>query len=122
METDKKTIGQIGEDISVQFLKENGYEIIKRNYRFGNKGEIDIIAKDSSNDYLVFVEVKTRLNLEFGEPEYGVTLNKVKQLRKLAAAYFYENEITEIDCRFDVIAIILQKNLPPKINHIINAF
>lgn len=122
MESNKKDIGKIGEEIAVNFLKENGYEILIRNYRFGKSGEIDIIIKDPWKNQLVFVEVKTRANLEFGEPEYGVTSSKIKQIRKLASAYFYEKEIAECDCRFDVIAVSLQGKLPPKINHIVNAF
>lgn len=122
MESNKKDIGKIGEEIAVNFLKENGYEILIQNYRFGKSGEIDIIIKDPWKNQLVFVEVKTRANLEFGEPEYGVTSSKIKQIRKLASAYFYEKEIAECDCRFDVIAVSLQGKLPPKINHIVNAF
>lgn len=122
MESNKKDIGKIGEEIAVNFLQENGFEILIRNYRFGKTGEIDVIIEDPWKNQLVFVEVKTRANLEFGEPEYAVTKSKIKQLRKVASAYFYEKEIQEQDCRFDVIAITLQGKLPPKINHIKNAF
>lgn len=115
----KKDIGNYGEKIATDFLIEKGFKIIEQNYHFGH-GEIDIIAKD--NNVLVFVEVKTRKNLEFGDPILAVTKNKQRQLKKIAEAYLYEKEITNTDCRIDVIGILLYKNLPPKITYIENAF
>jgi putative endonuclease len=114
-----KQTGDRGEDIACDFLLKNNYEIVERNFRFGH-GEIDIVAKH--NDILVFVEVKTRKNLEFGVPELAVTKSKQKQIRKIAEAYLYEKNIADLDCRIDVLAILLKKNLPPEINHIENAF
>ncbi|MCB9210300.1 MAG: YraN family protein [Ignavibacteriales bacterium] len=119
METNKKQIGDKGEDLAIEMLVNENYEIVERNYRFGH-GEIDIIAK--KNDILVFIEVKTRKNLEYGMPELAVTKNKQRQIRKIAEAYLYEKKISDIDCRIDVIAILIKKNLPPEINHIENAF
>ena len=114
-----KKFGERGEDIAVDFLKEKGFQIIERNYRYGH-GEIDIVAKDKDN--LVFIEVKTRKNLEFGPPELTVTKSKQRQIRKIAELYLYEKKIKDTFCRIDVIAILIQKNIPPKITHIINAF
>ncbi|MBL1215088.1 MAG: YraN family protein [Ignavibacteriae bacterium] len=115
----KQTIGKIGEDLAEEYLLNKGYKILQRNYRYGH-GEIDIIAKDKN--ILVFIEVKTRNNLEFGPPELAVTKNKQRQIRKIAESYLYEKEIKETDCRIDVIAILLIKNQDPQINHIVNAF
>lgn len=117
--SNSKSLGKIGEDIAEELLRSKGYKIIKRNFRFG-KGEIDIIAKDG--DCLVFVEVKSRKNLDFGEPEYSITKSKQKQLKKIAEAYFYINGIDEQLCRFDVITIVGEKREEMKINHIENAF
>lgn len=117
-----KGLGDRGEEIAVELLTEKGYEIIERKYRYSNKGEIDIIAKDSVTSYNVFVEVKTRYNLEFGEPEFAITKNKIRQLRKMAEAYLYDKNITEAECRFDVITVLLSDKSKPVINHIVNAF
>jgi len=59
----KKELGEKGEQLAVDFLIENGFEIIERNYRYGH-GEIDIIAKDPSDNFTAFIEVKTRQNLD----------------------------------------------------------
>ena len=117
----KKELGEKGEQLAVDFLIENGFEIIERNYRYGH-GEIDIIAKDPSDGFTAFVEVKTRQNLEFGEPEYAITKNKQRQIKKMAELYLYDKEIEELDCRFDVIAVLLEDINNPSINHYVNAF
>ena len=116
----KKT-GDKGEDLAVELLEAKGYTIIKRNYRYG-KGEIDIIAKDSQEEGLVFIEVKSRKSLEYGSPEEAITKNKIKQLKRIAELYLYENEIKEILCRFDVIAILMLPGQKPQIEHYVNAF
>jgi putative endonuclease len=116
-----KKVGDEGEETAVEYLSSKGYKIIERNYRYG-KGEIDIIAKDPEKNFLVFVEVKSRKNLEYGEPEYAITKNKIRQVKKIAEAYLYENEISEIDCRFDVVAVLFRSKIKPLINHYENAF
>ena len=117
----KKELGEKGEQLATDFLIEKGFEIIERNYRYGH-GEIDIIAKDLSDGFTVFIEVKTRQNLDYGAPEYAITKNKQKQIKKMAELYLYDKEIEELDCRFDVIAVLLEDNNNPSIKHYINAF
>ncbi|HAB54380.1 MAG: YraN family protein [Ignavibacteria bacterium RIFOXYB2_FULL_35_12] len=116
----KKT-GDKGEELAVELLESKSYTIIKRNYRYG-KGEIDIIAKDPQEEGLVFIEVKSRKSLEYGSPEEAITKNKIKQLKRIAELYLYENEIKEILCRFDVIAILMLPGEKPQIEHYVNAF
>lgn len=115
----KQNVGQLGEDLAVKYLKNNGYEIIERNYRYGH-GEIDIIAKD--NEMLVFVEVKYRRSLEYGTPENSITEYKKKQIRKIAEAYLWQKEIEGVECRIDVISILHYSNSEPEITHYKNAF
>jgi putative endonuclease len=121
MKLDKKELAKRGEDLAAKILSEKGYEIIERNYRFSH-GEIDIIAIDPKNNCTVFVEVKARQNLEYGEPEYAITKTKQKQIRKLAELYLYDKEIKELDCRFDVFAILFEDLDKPVVNHYENAF
>lgn len=117
--SNKKDIGKEGEEIAAKFLTEKGFEIVERNYQYGH-GEIDIVANDK--EILVFVEVKTRLNLEYGEPEYAINKKKIQQIKKMAELYLFDKEISEADCRFDVIAILLDNKSNPKITHYENAF
>jgi putative endonuclease len=119
MKEDAKESGRRGEELACTFLVKKGYDIVKRNFRFGH-GEIDIIAR--KEDLLIFVEVKTRTNYEFGEPELAITKSKQKQIIKIAKAYLYINEIYNMQCRFDVVAIMLEKYKEPRLNHIENAF
>ena len=119
MSLTSKELGRLGEEVALQFLKEKGYEIVELNYRYG-KGEIDIIAKDGEET--VFIEVKARQNLEMGDPVYGVTPGKVKQIKKIAELYLIDKEIDEIDCRFDVVTVLLRGKGKPLIEHYINAF
>ncbi len=121
MRLSKEELAKKGEQMAADFLKENGFEIIERNYRHGH-GELDIIAVDSKDGFTVFVEVKTRQNLYFGEPEYAITKSKQRQVKKVAELYLYDKEIDEINCRFDVIAILLEDENNPVINHYENAF
>ena len=121
MPLSSKELGKKGEEIAGKLLTEKGYEILERNYRFGH-GEIDIIAKDPKDSYTVFVEVKARQNLEYGEPEYAVTKNKQKQIKKMAELYLFDKEILEMECRFDVVTVLLQGKGKPIVNHYENAF
>jgi putative endonuclease len=98
----KKKIGNIGEDVAVQFLVKNGYEILIRNYYY-NHGEIDVVAKEG--DVLTFIEVKTRRSKKFGAPEEAVTPKKQELIRRTAEGYVAEKGIADIECRFDVVAV-----------------
>jgi putative endonuclease len=121
MRLSREELAKKGEQIAADFLEEKGFEIIERNYRYGH-GELDIIAVDPSDGFMVFVEVKTRQNLYFGEPEYAITKSKQRQVKKVAELYLYDKEIENVNCRFDVIAILLEDDDNPVINHYENAF
>jgi putative endonuclease len=118
MKTVKMSRGECGEDLAVDFLVKKGYRILQRNYRYGH-GEIDIIAEWKNE--LVFVEVKTRLSKEYGDPEDAVTVRKRLTLRNTAEGFMFENNIADQICRFDVIAIEYDRG-QPVIRHLEDAF
>ncbi len=118
MHRNRKSLGNLGEDLAVQYLMKNNYKILQRNYRHLS-GEIDIIA--SKDDLLIFVEVKTARSRSFGNPETWVNEHKQQQIGRVAEIYLQENEIYDVDCRFDVIAVTFVQN-QPRIKHIKNAF
>jgi putative endonuclease len=110
-------LGKEGEELVAQFLADQGFRILHRNWRFG-KDELDIVAE--TDTHLVFVEVKTRSNIIFGEPEEAVTKKKQRFLIRAANAYIEKNNCTK-EARFDIISVILPSH-PPHINHIQDAF
>ena len=55
--------GRSGEEIAAEYLKKHGYEILDKNFTT-EIGEIDIVA--AHGGYIVFVEVKARLNDKAG--------------------------------------------------------
>jgi len=94
-------LGKLGENLAVDFLIENGFNILERNWR-NRFEEIDIIAiKDS---FLVIVEVKMRTNINYGSPEDAISLRKQRNLVSAAEAYIREKN-SDLETRFDVIAI-----------------
>ncbi|MEK7522710.1 MAG: YraN family protein [Patescibacteria group bacterium] len=85
-------IGQIGEELACQYLLNNKYEIIDRNYR-EKWGEVDIICKDRDG-VLVFVEVKTLRKSDFLNPEENLHSSKLKKIKR--TAYLYANSHPEL--------------------------
>ena len=77
--TDKKTIGNLGEELATEILKANGYYIIRRNFSCPY-GEIDIVA--IKNKVLSFIEVKTRSSNQYGAPSEAVDLKKKKTYKE----------------------------------------
>jgi len=100
----KRQFGNIGEEISCNYLENLGYQIIDRNF-ICRQGEIDIVAKDK--DEYVFIEVKTRSNLCYGRPREAVNDNKQKHIYKSTKYYLYRNRLNDVFVRFDVIEIYL---------------
>jgi putative endonuclease len=107
-------LGKRGEIEAVKYLKKQGYKIIDKNYR-AQKNEADIIAYE--NNVLVFIEVKTRTNENYGRPCEAVGLKKQNGYIEIAKEYIYKNKLEDIDVRFDIIEI-----LNNEINHIKNAY
>lgn len=110
--------GKGAEEIAEKYLVEKGFKIIERNYFF-DRGEIDLIAND--NGIIVFIEVKSRKSVEYGEPEDSITIGKRRQIRKVAEGYLYEKNISGVEARFDVVAIKWESG-KPVINYYKNAF
>lgn len=108
--------GKLGEEIAQKYLISKGGKILEKNYRT-KIGEIDLIVK--LNGELVFVEVKSRSNINYGYPSESVNYNKRRKIVNVAKFYILENCLHNISIRFDVIEIYLKNN---KVNHIINAF
>lgn len=115
---DHNELGIKGEQIAVDFLIKKGYKIIDRNYRF-KKWEVDIIAEQNKGE-LVVVEVKTRNSDYLASASETVSRGKQSSIVKIANEFIQEKDL-DVECRFDVISIILN-NKEQKIEHIEDAF
>ena len=100
----KKELGNIGEQIAVEYLEKNNYQILKRNF-YCRQGEIDIIAKDKKE--IVFIEVKTRSNLKYGRPAEAVNTQKLQHMKLL---YLFQDWLKFMDYRLMQIRHLLIKH------------
>jgi putative endonuclease len=95
-------LGEEGESIARSFLIKQGYKILATNWRY-HKGEIDIIA--AIDDFIVFVEVKSRSSYYFGDPEDSIGIRKLRLLFDTADRFMQVREIA-LEARYDVISVV----------------
>lgn len=108
--------GKLGENIALKYIVSKGGKIIEQNYRT-KIGEVDLIVK--LNGELVFVEVKSRSNINYGYPAEAVDYKKRRKITNVAKYYILNNSLENLSIRFDVIEVYFKEK---KINHIVNAF
>ena len=108
-----KQLGSHGEDLALEFLKEKGYKLLKRNLKLFC-GEIDLLMEQKNT--LVIVEVKTKTSRDFGTPQDEIDYFKKKKLVQLGKALWQIYPGHSI--RIDVVAVDEKEN---KMDHIINA-
>ncbi len=101
---DRQEVGRLGEKAAQKFLKKRGYRIRETGFRCRH-GEIDIIAE--RKDCLVFVEVRTKSNLDFGTPEESITQAKKGRLIASALSYSTSHRNLPTLWRIDVVAVEL---------------
>lgn len=114
---DHNLLGKNGENLAENYLRQKGYQVLERNWIY-NKQEIDIIA--SIDEFIVFVEVKTRSTEIWGNPEEAVSDTKIKRIVNAADFYIKEHDIEKF-ARFDIIGIITNKQ-KTQIMHFEDAF
>lgn len=114
----KSQKGKWGESLAFQWLTENDYQIIQRNWFFGH-AEIDLIAWHFQT--LVFVEVRLLHQQNKFLPENTVGFSKRKKIASAAAA-FSEKTNYQGDIRFDIVGITFGKGKKPEIRHFPDAF
>lgn len=110
---EKRKLGFFGEERAVKYLKKNGYKILHRNFKCPF-GEVDVIAQ--KDDFVCFIEVKTRSSDYFGAPNEAV--NATRQSRyKNCARYYFADKGMDFIVRFDIIEVTKDG-----ITHLDNAF
>ncbi len=113
-------LGIWGEQYATNYLRDEGYEIIARNWRIGHR-DIDIIARSPDNTTVVFVEVKTRTNDVITKPEDAVNLKKIRNIGLAANAYVKQMNVVDM-IRFDIITIVGNNDNNAQLEHIKDAF
>ncbi len=108
----KIELGQKGEKIAADFLENSGYTILKQNYMIGHS-DIDILAQ--FNNFLVFVEVRTKSREDQGMPEETLTAKKLHRMKYTAELYIAINHYEGL-ARLDAVCIILDDS--DRINHL----
>ena len=106
----RRNTGILGEKLARDFLETRGYKIIETNYRCSD-GEVDIIAEH--DDYLVFVEVRTKTSRSFGIPEESITPTKKERLKAVAFQYQQTHENLPQLWRIDFVAVELSREKRP---------
>lgn len=115
-----KIIGDYGEGLACNYLIQNEYKILCRNYRT-RFGEIDIIALKGK--VLHIFEVKSRYSLKFGFPSECINKIKMQNIITTTQQYIYEYKFFKTNVEFDLIEIVLNyDNDNFIINHIKNIF
>jgi putative endonuclease len=94
-------IGKAGEKLAAQYLAQNGFTILHRNWRCGHE-EIDLIA--IKNNLLHFVEVKYRSANYYGHPEEAVNKKKLRVLLRGIDQFLYQHPQYN-DFRLDILSI-----------------
>lgn len=107
-------LGRIGENIIADYITKLGYKVVERNFAC-NQGEIDIIAKDKEE--LVFIEVKTRTDISYGEASEAVTNTKKRHLINSIKYYIYKQKLENQPIRIDVAEVYINKG-KGKVNYI----
>lgn len=100
----RRARGVAGERAAERLLRRQGYRIRERNWR-GTRGEIDLIATHQGD--LVIVEVKARVSAGYGGPVAAVGPDKQRRLSRLLDQYLLTLDNPSINCRFDIVAMIV---------------
>ena len=119
MGNERSAFARRGEAIATEELVRRGYRVVERNCR-SRWGELDVVAYDG--DTLVFVEVKARRAVQFGDPAYAVDGRKQRRIVRLARRYLSRRRLGEPACRFDIVVIDERAAWTPRVEVIPNAF
>ena len=106
-------LGKWGEDAVAEYLQRKGLTILERDWHSGHR-DIDIIAQDGNT--IVFVEVKTRRNRLFTDPEQAVDYRKIRNL-SYAMNHYVKFKHLNNDLRFDIITVVGTGEGKPEIIH-----
>lgn len=95
--------GNLAEEKACEFLYDNGFTVLDRNF-YSRFGEIDIIA--AKDEVLHFIEVKSALDYE--SAIQNITPKKLSRLIKTGDIYLKKNTLN-VDYMHDAIIVTPKK-------------
>ena len=101
-------IGLQGEDCAARFLEERGYQILERNWRT-KEGELDIVAFSPEGE-VIFLEVKSRSSMDYGDPLESITSAKAMRIQRLALAWLATHQRLGASYRIDAVGILIGRS------------
>lgn len=114
----KKDLGDFGERVAEKYYVEQGFRILERKFNVAG-GELDLIAE--TDTILVFVEVKTRSNTNYGFPAESINQKKLLHMKRAATAYLFKHP-SKKEMRFDAFEVFAKivdgEPLLERVNHI----
>ena len=113
-------VGEYGELVAASWLRAQGYTVLRRRWRLGASGELDLVCR--KGDLLVFIEVKSALGTRGGRPARRINEHKRQLIRRAASLWLRRLHRNDIPSRIDVVEVLLPAGYPPEINHIQGAF
>lgn len=122
-----KPLGERGEKLARRHLRRAGLKVLARNYRCPS-GEIDLIVLDrapaagAAGPTIAFIEVKTRGDDAWTDPESAVDSDKRRRIRKAAAYYLSQRDTGGYSTRFDIVSVVLRPGAKPVVKHLADAF
>ena len=111
-------LGEQGERVAEQWLRQRGWSILDRRWRSGRR-DLDLVA--TQGEMVAFVEVKARRRNSFGGPVEAVGWRKQRELRRSAACWIDRHGPPGGVYRFDVIGVWMAPgNI--RVRHVADAF
>lgn len=108
--------------VAAAWLTHHGYSILRRNWKWGDAGEIDLVCRNG--DELVFAEVKTRrrADAKIGTPARAVNREKRDLIRKGARKWLGLLGDVSVPYRYDVVEVVLTPGECPHVSVLKSAF
>ena len=120
-DSDRKSLGRIGEEAAAVYLEKKGYTVTAKNVRIG-RSEIDIICE--KDDFIVFAEVKTRHLIPENLSVYGSAASAVDEAKQNAlirgSEGYTSTHPTDKIPRIDVIEVYVSPTEPFAVTEIVH--
>ena len=106
--------GKLGEELACEYLRNNGYKILIRNYEVHNVGEIDIAAKKNGTLYIIEVKTKKVDHIgTYGPPEVFITRSKMGKIYKTSRYLIRHLRAYDMNIEFWAISVVMNDKKEP---------